>query len=55
MLHIGEAYWLVIDAPYVQLKVWPLIVDGSVAILDVKEWALKDWLQKKMPNFHAQC
>lgn len=47
VIHIANAFWLVMDAPYVKLKVWPLTLvesetsDRKTFGLDVSEWHLK--------------
>ncbi len=45
---MGDALWLVVDAPYVQLKVWPLQVHdgeaGKYATLDARGWHMKAWV-----------
>ena len=45
VLSINDECWLVLDAPYYQLKVWPLSIlqddAGRFALLDAGEWRAK--------------
>ncbi len=35
---------MVVDAPYVHLKVWPLVMrDGNAATMDVSSWMMEDF------------
>lgn len=43
---MGDSLWLVIDAPYVQLKVWPLTLHdggeaGKHATIDLSQWQMQ--------------
>ena len=46
-MNIGTEFWLVFDAPYVQLRVWPLKVENveggneKTAFLDLSSWQLQ--------------
>jgi len=47
VIHVGNSFSLVVDAPYVKLKVWPLqpgennASDRKTLRLDMSEWHLK--------------
>ena len=62
VLGCGEHLWLVVDAPYVHLKVWPLVLQDveirgervRAAVLPLESFALKDLFLARVDKFLAE-
>ena len=61
VLGCGEHLWLVVDAPYVRLKVWPMALQDleirgervRAAVLSLERFALKDLPLARVDKFLA--